>query len=72
MKTQKTKEGFEKGMELQSQCDTLRSELQSMSRFGQFDKTWEEKTQLLKTMDHLFSLHCRCHKLELSKFGRLC
>lgn len=72
METQKTKEGFKEGMDLQSSCDSLRSELKSMSRFSQFDKSWKEKTELLKRLDHLFSLHCKMHDLKLSKFGRLC
>jgi SMC interacting uncharacterized protein involved in chromosome segregation len=71
METQKTKLGFEEGMMLQSQRDGLRSQLQAMSRTGQFSKTWDEKNQLLQRLDRLFSLHCKNCDLKLSKFGRL-
>lgn len=71
MTTQAHKEGFEAGMALQSQCDTLRGELQSMARFRQFGLEYEEKTALLQRLDRLFSLHCSQEGLELSRFGRL-
>lgn len=71
METQKTKQGFREAQMLQSQTDSLRSELQAMSRFGIFDKTWEEKHKLLAKLDKLFSLQCETHGLTLSKFGRL-
>ena len=63
--------GLENALIMQSQRDSLRSELQAKSKFNQFDKEWEEKTNLLKRLDQLFFLHCELCELKLSKFGRL-
>jgi hypothetical protein len=71
MKTIEEITGLENAIIMQSQRDSLRSELQAKSRFNQFDKEWEEKTNLLKRLDQLFFLHCELCKLKLSKFGRL-
>ena len=72
MKIQKEEiTGLENAIIMQSQRDSLRSELQAKSRFNQFDKEWEEKTNLLKRLDQLFNLHCELCGLKLSKFGRL-
>ena len=71
MKNQEAKQGFKEAMDLQSQCDNLRSELQAMSRLGQFGQDKDDKAKLLKRLDHLFSLQCQMHDLELNKFGRL-
>lgn len=71
MTTQNTKTGFNEGLMLQSQLDSLRCELKSLARFNQFNETWHEKTRLLERLDRLFSLHCKNNDLELNKFGRL-
>jgi hypothetical protein len=41
---------------LQEQCDDLRSDLQALTRLGKRD---DEKQELLKTLDKMFSLQCK-------------
>lgn len=53
---------------LESQRDTLRSELSAQSRLAQTDQT---KFDLLMRLDKLFFIHCDMHGIELSKFGRI-
>jgi hypothetical protein len=72
MKAQNTKTGFNEGLLLQRQLDSLRCELKALSKFNQFNETWHEKTRLLERLDRLFLLHCKNNDLDLSKFGRLC
>lgn len=68
MKTKELKEGWKEAKMLQDQADTLRAELQALSRMGKFD---DEKSQLLRKLDKMFSLQCKLAGLEISKFGRL-
>jgi len=63
----KTQELHEAKM-LESQRDTLRSELSAQSRWGKTDQT---KFDLLMRLDKLFFIHCDMHGIELSKFGRI-
>ena len=68
MKAQEFKKGWKEAKMLQEQCDDLRSDLQALTRLGKRD---DEKQELLKRLDKMFSLQCKFFQLELSKFGRL-
>lgn len=68
MKAQELKKGWKEAKMLQEQCDDLRSDLQALRRLGKRD---DEKQELLKRLDKMFSLQCKLFELELSKFGRL-
>lgn len=68
METKDLKQEWKEAKMLQDQADTLRAELQSLRRLGKFD---DEKSQLLKRLDKMFSLQCELAGLELSQLGRL-
>ena len=62
---------FNQLLDLQDQCDNLRSNLRSMSRFNQFGQDWTDKHLQLNHLDALLGRLCKSGGFTLNRHGRL-